>query len=146
MSLSVLKVGDRVTRMVHGQRSHGAKKRAEEGVVELVIPPGQLIEYECRRFDVRKPDGASGARNHVSYVVRVGTKLYWPRVAGLRATGEHVAPAAWVAGCEPDEVTLARVRGRDNWRDSDLSRVRQDAIVLRAEVDRLRALLAARTP
>ncbi len=80
------KVGDRVTRMVHRQRSHGGGQRAEQGVVVAVVASGIHVDIACADAGVTKPDSSSSFRDHESYIVRVGSKNYWPLVAKLRAS------------------------------------------------------------
>jgi len=66
----VIIVGDRVT---WTSQSAGTVK-TKTGEVVRVLQPGERPGW--------KNQGAS--RDHVSYVVRVGRRLYWPRVSQLQ--------------------------------------------------------------
>jgi hypothetical protein len=68
-----LKVGDLV---VWDSQSDG-KSRTKQGVIVEVIPPG-------KRPNLR---GAGSARKYESYLVRVGGRIYWPRVIHLKKGG-----------------------------------------------------------
>lgn len=71
----MLKIGDKVE-----WTSGGITK---VGVVLWIIPAG---ERPLREDFPRLYSGAGigCSRDHVSYVVGVGTKYYWPRVSGLK--------------------------------------------------------------
>ena len=54
----------------------GSHAKTKTGLVIEVVPPLQR--------PVNKVDPSALLRDHVSYVVLVGKKLYWPRVSTLR--------------------------------------------------------------
>jgi len=55
----------------------GGYYKTKEGVIVAIVAPEQ------DPFDVAKLYNLGRPRNHESYVVRVGKKLYWPRVSAL---------------------------------------------------------------
>lgn len=70
------KVGDEVRWCSQAQ---GSSKQKQGRVIE-VVPAGEIPN------DI---GGVSSPRNHESYVVHVGSTLYWPRVSHLKmASGE----------------------------------------------------------
>lgn len=76
--------GDRVSWQSQSQGYHKVK----EGVIVAVIPAG------CRPSDVVFPSLYKGAgpgygRDHESYVVKVGSRFYWPRAKALREVPEE---------------------------------------------------------
>ena len=128
---AVFKLGDRVT--WGGAASPHINEHVGEVVAE--IPAGFRPINILDAAGIDRDGFFHGLpRNHISYVVRVGSKLYWPRVAQLRlvsAAGDE-GPA--------DEVQPAMERARRAASLGDET----DAVVLMVEVDRLRALLTGR--
>lgn len=64
----------------------GGFAKTKEGLVVYVIPPKEYVREILQRNDrfrreVR--DFSIFLRDHESYVVRVGKRLYWPIVKGL---------------------------------------------------------------
>jgi hypothetical protein len=53
------------------------------GEVVQIVPPGDRPNKE-RFMDLYKGPGVGIGRNHVTYVVRVGNRHYWPRVKHLQ--------------------------------------------------------------
>jgi len=75
--IMVFKKGDKV-RWTSQSCSYTTTK---EGIIIAVVPAGERgTEYGYR------PNGgiAGYARNHISYVVKVKSKTYWPRVSQLQ--------------------------------------------------------------
>ncbi len=64
-------LGDRVT----WTSQAGGYTTTKEGVVVEIVPPGQKPKAKLKEPGL--------ARHHPSYVVKVGNRFYWPRVAGL---------------------------------------------------------------
>ncbi len=60
----------------------GGHAKTKQGPIVEVVPR--------RKYPKSRVDGCGMSRQHESYVVRVGNKLYWPRVSALRL----VAPTA----------------------------------------------------
>jgi hypothetical protein len=69
----VFKVGDQVEWVSQAD----GWSRTKQGVIVEVIPAG-------KRPNLR---GAGSARKHESYLVRVGGRVYWPRVIHLKKGG-----------------------------------------------------------
>lgn len=71
---------------VHWVSRGGATQKLKEGVVERVVPANQRIPAEL----AKEADAYGLARDHVSFMVRVGKtatrkgKLYWPQTKDLR--------------------------------------------------------------
>lgn len=66
----------------------GGHLKVKQGEVIAVVEPGQLPT--ALGFKV----GEGMARKMVSYVVKVGSKLYWPRVSALKpVTEETITPS-----------------------------------------------------
>jgi len=80
-----MKVGDKVKWSSQAQ----GKWKTKEGVVTRIVPTGKLANL--------KPSNTCLPRDHESYVVKVGKKLYWPRVAALKLVEE--APCECVNWC-----------------------------------------------
>jgi hypothetical protein len=76
-------IGDKVE---WASQSQGYSKQKCGYIVAVVIPgesPNMAINLQLRGYsqNLRNP---GLPRDHESYVVQVGTKLYWPRVSQLR--------------------------------------------------------------
>ena len=82
----------------------GGYRKIKTGVVAEVLAAGQM---PCReRFaSLYKSSGLGSIRPHESYVVAVGTRPYWPRVAALR---EVLLPERIVTA---DEYWASRPKG-----------------------------------
>lgn len=84
----MFQVGDLVewTSQANGGRTK------KEGVVVEVVQAGALPDRTLFR-QLYTSSGIGMARTHVSYVVNVGRKIYWPRVTHLQAAphGNHEA-------------------------------------------------------
>jgi hypothetical protein len=68
----------------------GSTKTKKGIVVEIVQPQRQPNRNQFR--DLYKGFGVGGGRNHVSYVVRVGEKHYWPRANALQPVVKAECP------------------------------------------------------
>ncbi len=76
--MNTFKVGDEV---IWKSQAAGSWKE-KVGEVVYVVPKGNKIP---KKFS---PDGTGWPRSHVSFVVMVGKKLYWPRVSALKMHSE----------------------------------------------------------
>ena len=74
------KLGDAVTWTSQSK----AYVKTKMGKIVLVVPPDHASKVPWSMPGQQMWDGLSLPRNHESYVVRVGSKLYWPRVSKLR--------------------------------------------------------------
>lgn len=150
------KVDDRVT--WGGKTSPHINEKT--GPVIQVVPPGQDVYWdslpEGERYGQLLAEGM--ARNHESYLVRVGTKVYWPRVSQLRLEGVMACPTCLGKGTvapngdqqalcagEHEDVARARIHYASGWDKCSWAEASEDCRALLAEVDRLRVLLAVRT-
>lgn len=74
-------LGERVT----WSSQAGGHLKTKTGTVAQVVAPKALPDRE-RFLHLYKGAGIGIHRNHESYVVLVGNRPYWPRVAALRST------------------------------------------------------------
>lgn len=78
MRLKDLNLGDRV----RWTSQAGGYAKTKEGAIIAVVPA-----HSNPRRHVPKDEPSAKefglSRNHESYIVKVGTRLYWPRVKGL---------------------------------------------------------------
>lgn len=81
------KVGNQVTWSSQSGGSHKEKI----GFVVQVVEPGQYPDRE-RFASLYRGSGVGLFRDHVSYVVKVGSKIYWPRANQLKPAG---GPRRW---------------------------------------------------
>lgn len=124
------KVGDRVTQTYQTGGSHRQRDCIVVTEVGVYESPQDAcahagVDYETLRFTGTK-------RNHVSYVVSVGSKLYWPRVSQLRPVVDSV---------DDGQIAIALTLAKGYARLAIPSDAEHAAEVLAAEVERLRALL-----
>ena len=65
-------------------QAQGTWKR-KQGTVVAVVPAGMCpSDFQAVLVTGRVPSGGFGQpRNHESYLVKVGNKLYWPRTSQL---------------------------------------------------------------
>jgi|SRR6185295_5732095 len=132
---AAFKVGDRVT------WGGAASPHINEHIGEVVV----VVPAGVRCFDARSAAGVHGhmpgtstiPRGHVSYVVRAESRLYWPRVSQLRPVVDVVAEG---------QIAIAFTLAKQFVRFETLRDAERAVVVLAAEVERLRALLAARSP
>ena len=81
-----MKVGDRVT---WTSSSHGSCTKKKTGEIIAVVPQDGDPGSYCAELIRSQMFGGGSYRSHESYVVLVGTNLYWPRVKWLKlAEGE----------------------------------------------------------
>jgi hypothetical protein len=62
----------------------GGNTKTKRGPIVGVIPAGEAPDRELFA-QLHRGSGCGMPRDHVSYVVKIGSKLYWPRVSALRA-------------------------------------------------------------
>jgi hypothetical protein len=101
-------------------QSHGSRK-VKEGLVVQVVPSCQLPDREAFP-SLYKGSGIGGIRNHISYVVQVGNKFYWPRVSALRFIGDERSAdeAAWAKAADDfSSMILERLGKQPDWWASD---------------------------
>lgn len=67
-------------------QAHGSHKVKTGEVVE-VVPEGSRPD-RARFPTLYKHSGCGSARHGPSYVVKVGSKIYWPRVNSLRPVAQ----------------------------------------------------------
>jgi hypothetical protein len=60
----------------------GGNTKIKRGPIVGVVPAGEAPDRELFAQLHRGP-GCGMPRDHVSYVVKIGSKLYWPRVSAL---------------------------------------------------------------
>jgi hypothetical protein len=76
----MFKEGDKVWWKSQANGRHIKKQGVGVEVVDIAKQPSRV------RFpSLYKHNGVGGSREHVSYVVKVGNKYYWPRMKDLRA-------------------------------------------------------------
>jgi hypothetical protein len=56
--------------------------KTKVGVIVEVVPSGQLPDHD-KFLSLYRGSGVGAPRNHTSYVVKVGSKIYWPRASKL---------------------------------------------------------------
>jgi hypothetical protein len=67
--------------------------KEKQGDVVAAVPAGGEVNDELARWARGKITNPGMPRDHESYVVRAGGRLYWPRVNGLElVAGPGVAP------------------------------------------------------
>jgi len=130
---AVFDVGDPVT----WSSQAGGRTTNKVGNVVAVIPAGGRVLDVCRSLGVEAPRAEYGSRNHVSYLVRVKARLYWPRVSWLRPFAD---------GVDEGQIAIALTLARGYALLAMPTDAEHAVEVLAKEVERLRALLAARSP
>jgi hypothetical protein len=66
--------------------------KEKTGVIVAVVPAGRYPSEALDAVGIRGRAGDGLPRDHESYVVRAGGRLYWPRVSALAAAA--AAPEA----------------------------------------------------
>lgn len=75
-----MKKGDKV---YWTSQSQGSATR-KEGEIVGVVPAGERPQKHTWPTFWRGDYGPGFARDHETYIVKVGSKLYWPRASALR--------------------------------------------------------------
>jgi hypothetical protein len=70
--------------IVHWTSQAAGISKTKEGPVVAVVPAGKLPDRKEFSTLYTGP-GVGSPRNHESYVIKAGGRLYWPRVSALRA-------------------------------------------------------------
>jgi hypothetical protein len=81
-----MKIGDKVT---WKSQSHGSWKQKTGEIIAFVRPNepvGRAIDRLSGDYNTTAIN-THGVRDWTSYLVAVGSKLYWPRVSGLEVGG-----------------------------------------------------------
>lgn len=107
--MNTFKLGNKVT----WRSQAGGSWKTKTGVVTVVVPPNVSFQNACHKVGLThklsKRKNAYGlSRNHESYGVLVGKKLYWPLVSKLQLADGISNPVTSASGT-PNKVDLKKL-------------------------------------